>query len=125
MTADDGDNFVSRWSRLKKQSRQTEKAPEPGPGAASAVPAAPVAGAPAVPQESVPPKGEAPSGAGVQSAVAATQLPPLDSLKGLASEYTEFLKPGVDENLRRSALKKLFSDPRFENFERFEAYCED
>jgi len=31
----------------------------------------------------------------------------------------------VDENLRRSALKKLFSDPHFENFERFEAYCED
>jgi hypothetical protein len=52
-------------------------------------------------------------------------LPPLESLKGLASEYTEFLKPGVDENLRRSALKKLFADPHFENFERFEAYCED
>src|SRR5947207_1089416 len=49
----------------------------------------------------------------------------LESLKGLASEYTEFLKPGVDENLRRSALKKLFADPHFENFERFEAYCED
>jgi hypothetical protein len=31
----------------------------------------------------------------------------------------------VDENLRRSALKKLFADPHFENFERFEAYCED
>jgi len=52
-------------------------------------------------------------------------LPPLESLKGLASEYTEFLKAGVDENLRRSALKKLFADPHFENFERFEAYCED
>jgi hypothetical protein len=46
-------------------------------------------------------------------------------LKGLASEYTEFLKPGVDESLRRSALKKLFSDPYFENFERFAEYCED
>jgi hypothetical protein len=31
----------------------------------------------------------------------------------------------VDENLRRSALKKLFSDPHFENFERFAEYCED
>ena len=40
-------------------------------------------------------------------------LPPVDSLRGIASEYREFLKPGVDEALKRAALKKLFNDPHF------------
>jgi len=114
MTADDDERFLSRWSRLKKEVRQAERQTEsrpPEPEAATASPAA------------VPAKEAAPA-AGVQPA-ASVELPPIDSLKGLASEYTEFLKPGVDESLRRSALKKLFSDPYFETFERFEAYCED
>jgi hypothetical protein len=111
MIADDKENFVSRWSRRKIEARKTEEKPaepkassEPAPAAAAVVNTG--AGAPT-------------------DASAPRELPPLESLKGLASEYTEFLKPGVDENLRRSALKKLFSDPHFENFERFEAYCED
>lgn len=104
MARDDGERFLSRWSRLKQEVRQSEgAAPEPK--------------APPVPAPAVPPK-ESP-------AAAEPQLPPIDTLKGLTSEYTEFLKPGVDESLRRSALKKLFSDPYFETFERFEAYCED
>ena len=106
MIADDKENFASRWSRRKIEARKTaEKPAEPAPAA----PAVANTGAAAAPTD----------------ASAQRELPPLESLKGLASEYTEFLKPGVDENLRRSALKKLFSDPHFENFERFEAYCED
>ncbi len=108
MIADD-ENFVSRWSRRKIEARKTiEKPAEPKP------PSEPAPAAPAV------------SNAGsVAAPPTPSELPPLESLKGLASEYTEFLKPGVDENLRRSALKKLFADPHFENFERVEAYCED
>jgi hypothetical protein len=112
MIADDKENFVSRWSRRKIEARKTEEKPvelKPSSGPAPAAPAVANAGAAAAPP----------------GASAPRELPPLESLKGLASEYTEFLKPGVDENLRRSALKKLFSDPHFENFERFEAYCED
>ncbi len=113
MTHDDEERFLSRWSRLKKDVRQAEghteiRAPEPNASLA-----------PPVASPSVPPK-ESPA-----ALAAEPQLPPIDTLKGLASEYTEFLKPGVDETLRRSALKKLFSDPYFETFERFEAYCED
>jgi uncharacterized protein DUF3306 len=106
MTADE--KFASRWSRLKKEARQTEEKPpqpKPAPEAAAATLAATKAqpaGAPAAPE-----------------------LPSIDSLKGLASEYSAFLKPGVDESLKRSALKKLFADPYFETFEKFEAYCED
>ena len=115
MIADD-ENFVSRWSRRKSEARKAEEKPaEPAPSPKPAPPAAPA----------VSNAGAAPSGAGVQSAVAAPQLPPIESLKGLASEYRDFMQPGVDESVKRSALKKLFSDPHFENFERFEAYCED
>jgi hypothetical protein len=107
MNADDKENFASRWSRRKIEARK-EKPAEPKPSPEPTVSAAPADAA------------AAPAGA-----PAPRELPPLESLEGLASEYTEFLKPGVDENLRRSALKKLFADPHFENFERFEAYCED
>lgn len=115
MTRDDQDRFLSRWSRLKKEARQIEeKSPE-----AEANAAPPPAAAPSAPVN------ESPSQPVMASPAAAPQLPPLDTLKGLASEYSEFLKPGVDEGLRRSALKKLFADPYFETFERFAEYCED
>jgi uncharacterized protein DUF3306 len=109
MNAEDKENFASRWSRRKIEARK-EKPAEPKPSSEPTVPAVPAV----VDAAAAPPGAPAPR-----------ELPPLESLKGLASEYTEFLKPGVDENLRRSALKKLFADPHFENFERFEAYCED
>jgi hypothetical protein len=114
MARDDQEKFLSRWSRLKKDVRQAESQTEIRAHEPKAPPAQPVASASAPPKESsaAPPAVE-------------PQLPPIDTLKGLSSEYTEFLKPGVDESLRRSALKKLFSDPYFETFERFEAYCED
>jgi len=114
MARDDEERFLSRWSRLKEDVRQAERQtemPAPEPNAPLATPVA---------SPNVPPK-QSPAA----PAAAEPQLPPIDTLKGLASEYTEFLKPGVDESLRRSALKKLFSDPYFETFERFEAYCED
>ena len=112
MIADDKENFASRWSRRKIEARKTAEKPAEAQPPAEPAPAAPAVantGAAATPTDASAPR----------------ELPPLESLKGLASEYTEFLKPGVGENLRRSALKKLFSDPHFENFERFEAYCED
>jgi hypothetical protein len=109
MNAEDKENFASRWSRRKIEARKTEEKPaEPKPSSEPAVSGA-----------------RADAAAAPPGAPAPRELPPLESLKGLASDYTEFLKPGVDENLRRSALKKLFADPHFENFERFEAYCED
>ncbi len=112
MIADDKENFASRWSRRKIEARKTAEKP-----AETQPPAEPAPAAPAVANTG--------AAAAPTDASAPRELPPLESLKGLASEYTEFLKPGVGENLRRSALKKLFSDPHFENFERFEAYCED
>jgi hypothetical protein len=49
----------------------------------------------------------------------------VDSLKGLASEYEDFLHPEVDETLRRNALKKLFHDPHFNAMDGLDVYIDD
>ena len=51
-------------------------------------------------------------------------LPPLDKLT-LDSDFTAFMQPKVEDALRRAALKKLFSDPRFNIPDPFEAYSGD
>jgi hypothetical protein len=45
----------------------------------------------------------------------------------MASDYKDFLKPGVDEALKRAALKKLFSDPHFgfANMDKLDIYVDD
>ncbi len=54
-----------------------------------------------------------------------TPLPSLDSLRGLQSDYHEFLKPDVDPGLQRAALKKLFSDPHFNQMDGLDVYIDD
>ena len=110
MTAD-GDNFISRWSRRKIEARRAEadKAPAIPPAAPQATGAMPAA----------------PAGARDAAAPAAAPLPPLDTLRGVASEYRDFLRPEVDEALRREALKKLFHDPHFNVMDGLDTYIDD
>jgi Protein of unknown function (DUF3306) len=51
-------------------------------------------------------------------------LPPVDKLSP-DSDFAAFMQPKVEEALRRAALKKLFSDPRFNIPDPFEAYSGD
>ncbi|HEU4922936.1 MAG TPA: DUF3306 domain-containing protein [Burkholderiales bacterium] len=51
-------------------------------------------------------------------------LPPVDRLTP-ESDFTGFMHPKVEDALRRVALKKLFSDPRFNVADPFEAYSGD
>src|SRR5512145_3244585 len=51
-------------------------------------------------------------------------LPPVDKLTP-ESDFTGFMHPKVEDALRRVALKKLFSDPRFNVADPFEAYSGD
>jgi uncharacterized protein DUF3306 len=104
----DEDNFLRRWSRRKHESARQQ------PAAAPAEPQAPPQPAPAAPG--------APAAA---SQPEPAPLPPVDSLKGLASDYKEFLDPAVDESLRRSALKKLFHDPHFNVMDGLDVYIDD
>jgi len=109
----DGDNFLSRWSRRKIEARKAE---------AGAAPANP----PAPPQPAGVRPGAAPAqGAGGSAEAPAAPLPPLDTLRGVASEYREFLRPEVDEGLRREALKKLFHDPHFNVMDGLDTYIDD
>ena len=51
-------------------------------------------------------------------------LPPVENLTP-ESDFTGFMHPKVKEELRRVALKKLFSDPHFNLPDPFEAYSGD
>jgi len=101
---DDGrdrdESFLSRWSRRKVQARTGEPLPEP---AAPPTPDASSAASPAVPAE----------------------LPPVETLKGLESDYRAFLRPEVDGGVQRAALKKLFADPHFNQMDGLDVYIDD
>jgi hypothetical protein len=100
------DPFVSRWSRRKVAARRGEALAEP------AVPQPPPA----------PPPAETPSSAAPEPAV---ELPSLDTLKGLESDYKAFLQPEVDPATRSAALRKLFGDPHFNTMDRLDVYIDD
>jgi hypothetical protein len=84
---------MSRWSRLKQETR--DRPPE-----------------------------EAPSKAVAADPQAPPTLPPLDSLT-IDSDYRAFFHPKVAESVRRGALKKLFSDPRFNVMDGLDVYIDD
>src|SRR5208337_1543764 len=88
---------LARWSRRKLQA------------AAQAAPATPPVATPTA----------APS-----PASAAPELPAVESLT-LSSDFTAFLRPEVDDNLRRAALKQLFRDPRFNIMDGLDTYIDD
>lgn len=99
---------LSRWSRRKLEaSAEASMAPSVAPSAAPAnamATASPAANAPAP--------------------AAAPELPSIDSLN-FHSDFTAFLRPEVDENLKRAALKQLFRDPRFNVMDGLDIYIDD
>ena len=95
------DDFLSRWSRRKSEAKDPARArPEPAP-APSPLPAAvsPAAAEPA-------------------------PLPPAESLTP-ESDFAPFMAPGVDGDVRRQALKTLFSDPRYNVMDMMDVYVDD
>jgi uncharacterized protein DUF3306 len=52
------------------------------------------------------------------------ELPALDSLN-FESDFGAFMRARVDESIRRAALKKLFSDPRFNIMDGLDVYIDD
>ncbi|HMA30283.1 MAG TPA: DUF3306 domain-containing protein, partial [Casimicrobiaceae bacterium] len=54
----------------------------------------------------------------------AVPLPPIESLTA-ESNFAAFMRPGVDEAIRRGALKKLFGDPRFNVMDGLDIYIDD
>ena len=89
------DDFFSRWSRRKAQE---SAAPEAAP-------------------------------APVPAQAPAPELPPptLEDVAALRhdADFSRFVKPGVDETVRRSAMKKLFTDPHFNVMDGLDIYIGD
>ena len=101
MTAvDDREPFLSRWSRRKLEAK--EDAPAGGVQSDELPAAAPAA---------------APPPALERQAAAASE--------GHSAEYREFFDPQVDEKLRQTALKKLFSEPHFNVMDGLDTYIDD
>jgi hypothetical protein len=51
-------------------------------------------------------------------------LPPVESLT-FESDFSLFMRPGVDETVRRAALRKLLRDPRFNVMDGLDVYIDD
>jgi hypothetical protein len=66
----------------------------------------------------------APARENADASTAAPELPPLDKLT-LESDYRGFFHPKVSEDMRRAALKKLFSDSRFNVMDGLDVYIDD
>jgi hypothetical protein len=121
----DDSGFLSRWSRRKVQARQgvaLEEPPAPlhepaavAPGPATALAPAPVAPAPvdvAAPLEATDPKPAAPTLADVQALTR-------------ESDFSRFVSPGVEGEVKNAALKKLFTDPHFNMMDGLDTYIDD
>ena len=101
--------FLSRWARRKAQSRGGGVAPLPEPPAAEAVTA------PVTPHN------------------ASADAPPAEPLPTMAdvaqltreSDYARFVATGVDEGVKRAAMKKLFTDPHFNLMDGLDTYIDD
>lgn len=141
------ENFLSRWSRRKHDSRQAE--PEGGAAHAGddAAPVAPQPAAPA-PTEAArkrsadePVRGEAaPSASSSPGEPAAgggkrdrerdhdrdrpIELPSIESLTP-QSDFRPFMQAGVDAATRSAALRKLFADPHFNVMDGLDVYIDD
>jgi hypothetical protein len=117
MTEDAG-GFLSRWARRKEQVR-TGRAALPEPAAAEPMPAA-------APVAELPASAAAPSAA--NSAGTAVEPPPTladVALLTRESDYARFIAPGIDEGVKRAAMKKLFTDPHFNIMDGLDTYIDD
>lgn len=131
----DDDNFLSRWSRRKVQVKRGEVPSEDAPPVAAPLPAASLPAAldparvPAAPGDArarlLP---EAPGAtAQPEPAAPAPALPTMQDVAELThgSDFSRFVAPGVDEGVKRAALKTLFSDPHFNVMDGLDVYIED
>jgi hypothetical protein len=126
---DDDNGFLSRWSRRKALARDglpvapatTAAAPAPNTASESVAPGA-APGRAGAPDDDV----TAPA-AQADADPVAPPAPTLDDVAQLtpASDFSRFVAPGVDGQVRNAALKRLFADPRFNVMDGLDTYIDD
>jgi len=100
------EDFINRWAR-----RKAEATAGAGEETASAVPATVEDGAPE--EDTAPPE-----------PLTDADMPAIDTLEE-DSDVSGFLSPGVSDDLRRAALRKLFHSPKFNICDGLDDYCGD
>ena len=111
------EGLLGRWSRLKRESAANSE---------SKVPAAD-RDKTEMTSDEIPdaiPTGAKPVGDRDRSEVQPSELPSIDELNP-DSDFEAFMDPGVDDDVRRSALKTLFRDPHFNITDGLDVYAED
>ena len=104
--------FLLRWSRRKAQVQGVETiVPD-----AQALPVAPVDKGPPV--------------VDTAAVIDAPSAPPPPTMADVAlldrgSDYARFIAAGVDEGVKRAAMKKLFADPHFNLMDGLDTYIDD
>ena len=116
--AEESGGFLVRWARRKDQVRSRAVV------VAEPVPTAP---APAVPVAPAAANAEGGVVLPVPQAPANEPLPTMADVEGLTreSDYSRFVTAGVDEGVKRAAMKKLFSDPHFNVMDGLDTYIDD
>jgi hypothetical protein len=99
------EDFLSRWSRLKRSGGEPAPAEAKPPGASPAVASPGAAAAPPAPTPPPP-------------------LPPIESLEP-GADISQFMRADVGEGLKRQALRKLLQDPRFNVMDGLDVYIDD
>jgi hypothetical protein len=123
-------NFLSRWSRRKVQAREGLTPSEP-----PAAPAATGNAAPPLPPLTVATPANLPAqsvntAAAPAAAAPERPQPPPPTLADVAtltreSDFSRFVAPGVDGEVKNAALKKLFADPHFNVMDGLDTYIDD
>jgi hypothetical protein len=110
------EGFLRRWARRKSEVREG-RAPLPEPLPAPEVPAAVALADPAPQPVQVPP----------EETGSKRPPPTMEDVAALDkdADFSAFVARGVDEAVRRSALKKLFTDPHFHVMDRLDVYIDD
>ena len=126
MSRDEGEGFLSRWSRRKAQRPEVraEKAAVVVPAAVAAAP--PQAGQ-ADPKSLESAKPTAPVTATTPTGPAAPPLPTLEDVAQLSrdSDFSPYVDRQVSPQVRNAAMKKLFSDPHFNVMDGLDTYIDD
>lgn len=117
-------SFLSRWSRRKVAVREGKPVVDE-PAQPAAVPAAPGVPATVAPDDA---PGPGPTGGGAPHAL--PQAEPLPTLADAAllkpgDSVARFVARGVDETVKRAALKTLFADPHFNVMDGLDIYIDD